>query len=382
MHIRCLIKFLTERNYPFFLSLLCELQAGLFLGNSFLGKFYPDISYSLFPPPSLKALATLVKFGYMLFMFMTGVKTDPGLLMKAGKREWTIGVLACIFPSVIIGGIAKTISVKLDVIPKNQETWVLTATGTLMLTSFPLIACFLMEHKMINTELGHIALSTALVADQISFVLFILESWAHLLLIAPLHSAIKSIFLCIALILIILCALRQMMFWMIRGTPEGKLVKDSYVTVVFLALLFVAIAGDNIGLQFLYGPYLLGLAVPAGPPLASVLVEKLDAVVSGLTLPLLTSLCAYRANLWDITSRPPFYLIYVATFGYLGKVAVSFVTAVCFKMPCKDAAALAILLVAKGVVELAMLASSRDKMVRILSYDNHSLLHLSVRLQP
>lgn len=322
-----------------------------------------------------------MKFGYMLFMFMMGVKTDPTLLMKAGKREWTVGSLACIFPSIVLGGIAKSISVRLDHTPANQETWVLIASGTLMMTSYPMVACFLMDHKMINSELGHVALSTALVSDSVSLVLFNLESWVHLLQIAPLHTAVKAIVLSIALIVFIICVLRPMMFWMIRSTPEGKLVKDSYVTIMFLVLLMVGIVGDNIGLQFLYGPYLLGMAVPTGPPLASVLVDKLDGFISGLAIPLLTSLCAYKADIWELKSMPPLYLLYVGTFGYAAKVIVSFVTAIYFKMPHKDAAALALLLMVKGVVELAVLLTSSEKTVSILSnsaFDLKTLLNLQI----
>ncbi|GLT92905.1 hypothetical protein SLE2022_107170 [Rubroshorea leprosula] len=352
--------FLRRFHFP---RLVSEFLVGLFLGHSFVERFYPNISRTLFPMSSFKVLVTFTKFGYLFFMFMVGVKMDVKQLMKSGKRGWTIGSITYLFAFCVNVPVAKYIGVERDNVSHLQITWVIIISGTLMITSFPVVACLLMHLRIINSELGHLALSSALVADLISLVVINLQAWSHLLELSSLHVTLKSMFLSITLVVFILAVLRPMMFWIIRRTPEGKPVKDSYVYVVFLVLLLVAITGENVGLQFLYGPFILGLAVPTGPPLASALVEKLDAIISGLMLPLLSTLCGYKSNLWELKSRPPAYFVYISTFGFLVKVAASFLSAICFKMPPKDAAALALILTAKGAVELSIISFNSDKMV-------------------
>ncbi|GLT78881.1 hypothetical protein SLA2020_504000 [Shorea laevis] len=370
LQIQLVVIFILTSTIHFFLRrvhfprLVSEFLVGLFLGHSFLERFYPNISRTLFPISSLKVLVTFTKFGYLFFMFIIGVKMDVKQLMKSGKRGWTIGSITYLFAFCVNVPVAKYIGVERDNVNPIQITWVLIISGTLMITSFPVVACLLMHLRIINSELGHLALSSALVADLISLVVINLQAWSHLLELSSLHVTLKSMFLSITLVVFILTVLRPMMFWIIRRTPEGKPVKDSYVYVVFVVLLLVAITGENVGLQFLYGPFILGLAVPTGPPLASALVEKLDAIISGLMLPLLSTLCGYKSNLWELKSRPPAYFVYISTFGFLAKVTASFLSAICFKMPRKDAAALALILTAKGAVELSIISFAADKMVR------------------
>ncbi|GKU92195.1 hypothetical protein SLEP1_g5958 [Rubroshorea leprosula] len=351
---------LRRLHFP---RLLSEFLAGLFLGNSFLGRFYPNFSHALFPLSSIKLLVTLTRFGYLFFMFMIGMKMDVGLMMKSGKREWIIGSITNIFPSFVLLSIAKHISLKVDNIPPNDTTWVRIVSGAIMITSFPTVACLLMHLKIINSELGHLALSSALVANLMTVIMVSLLSWSHLLAMSSSSVAMKAMFLSISLVVFILAVLLPMMFWIVKRTPEGKPVKDSYICLVVIALLSVAVAGDNVGLQFLYGPFTLGLAVPTGPPLASVVVEKLDAIISGLMLPLLATICGYKTNLWELERRPPLYLVFLVTFGLLFKMALCFASAICFRMPHKDAAALALILTAKGVFELAIINKASEKML-------------------
>ncbi|KAK6227734.1 hypothetical protein QUC31_006817 [Theobroma cacao] len=341
--------------------LVSELLAGLILGPTVLGRFFPKISDILFSQQSLKILSELTRFGYLFFMFLIGVKMDVSLITKSGKRAWTIGSIVIVFPMLTIVLIAKYIGRTVDNMDIYNLEWVGLFSGTLMLTSFPVVACLLMHLKIINSELGYLALSSALISDLTSVVIVNLNSYWQLIKLASIRVALKSMFLCIALVVFIIAVLRPMMYWMIRRTPEGKPVRDAYVFLLVIALLLVAIVGDNVGLQYMYGPFILGLAVPTGPPLASILIEKLDTIVTGWMLPLMSTSCGYKSNLWELNRPLPASEIFVITVGFLLKTTCGFIPAICFKMPCKDATALALMLTAKGIVELGTFATNADK---------------------
>ncbi|XWS56786.1 hypothetical protein CRYUN_Cryun09bG0115500 [Craigia yunnanensis] len=354
-----LIHLLLRRFYlP---RLISEVLAGLILGPTVLGRFFPTISDILFPQQSVKILSTLTRFGYLFFMFLIGVKMDVSLITKSGKREWTIGSIVLIFPLLITGNIAKYISEKVDNIDRHSQEWVALVSGVLMLTSFPVVACLLMHLKIINSELGHLALSSALISDLISLIIVNSRAYMELCKLASFRVAMKSMILCFALVMFVIKILHPMMYWIIRRTPEGKPVKDAYIFFLVITLLLVAIVGDNVGLQYMYGPFILGLAVPTGPPLASILIEKLDTIVTGWMLPLMSTYCGYKSNLWELNRRPPTFIIFIITVGFLLKTTCGFIPAICFKMPCKDAAALALMLTAKGIIELGTFATNADK---------------------
>ncbi|XVE69496.1 hypothetical protein DITRI_Ditri09bG0156500 [Diplodiscus trichospermus] len=341
--------------------LVSEILAGLILGPTILGRFFPKISDVLFPQQSVKILSTLTRFGYLFFMFLIGVKMDVNLIRKSGKREWTIGSTVIIFPLIITVHIAKILSKTVDNMDKESQQWISLFSGVMMLTSFPVVACLLMHLKIINSELGHLVLSSALISDLWSVVIVNTEGYFKLSNIASIRVANKSLFLCVALVVFVITILRSMMYWIIRKTPEGKPVKDAYLFFLVIAMLLVGIIGDSVGLQYMYGPFILGLTVPTGPPLASTLIQKLDTLVTGWMLPLMSTYCGYKSNLWELNIRPPVSVIFSITFGFLLKITCGFIPAICFKMPCKDATALALMLTAKGIIELGTFATNAAK---------------------
>lgn len=53
-----------------------EIVAGIVLGPSLLGYFFPEFSATLFPPESLMNLNLLSQIGLVLFMFVIGLELD------------------------------------------------------------------------------------------------------------------------------------------------------------------------------------------------------------------------------------------------------------------------------------------------------------------
>ncbi|KAK2636772.1 hypothetical protein Ddye_031564 [Dipteronia dyeriana] len=334
--------------------IISEILVGIILGPSLIGHFLPNVSEILFPPQSEKIMSSLTSFGYIFFIFLIGVKMDMKLITKSTKREWYISGFLMI--NMILVTIC-AVQIKNAMDPEeNSRDWISFFAGTLMLTSFPVVACFLIDLKIINSELGHIALSTALVADLMSVFVVNFYDYARIMVDASFRAGIKSIVLSLALLVFISTALKQLMVWIIRRTPEGKPVKSGYIVSIVFLVMVVAIIGDNVGLQYLYGPFIFGLTVPTGPPLASSLVEKLDTIVSGLFLPLMATYCGYKSNLWELNQTLPHSLAFIMSFGLIMKAIAVFVPAIWFKVGYRDAVALMLILSAKGIVELGTFA--------------------------
>ncbi|XP_038995054.1 cation/H(+) antiporter 15-like [Hibiscus syriacus] len=142
--------------------LTSEVLAGIILGPSVLGRFFPNISSVLFPRQSVKVLTTLTRFG------------------KSGKREWTIGSLVIVFPLLLGVHTATEISLNVDHIDEVYLERFALFTGVLMLTPFPVVAILLMHLKIINSELGLLTLSSALISDLISVVIVNLDKFVQL----------------------------------------------------------------------------------------------------------------------------------------------------------------------------------------------------------
>ncbi|MFZ9847548.1 MAG: cation:proton antiporter, partial [Flavobacteriales bacterium] len=67
-------------------SVIGEIIAGIFLGPSFVGYFFPEFSLLLFPPSSIPNLQFLSQIGLILFMFIVGMELDFTVLRKRAKE--------------------------------------------------------------------------------------------------------------------------------------------------------------------------------------------------------------------------------------------------------------------------------------------------------
>ncbi|OIW04396.1 hypothetical protein TanjilG_32588 [Lupinus angustifolius] len=134
--------------------------------------------------------------------------------------------------------------------------------------------------------------------------------------------------------------------------------KESYILYVLLMLLGNTLMGEVIGEHFVFAPIIMGLAVPDGPPLATALVEKLDAIVSSLFLPLYFLFCGskFKISLMDAHNFAVVQL--VALICFIGKVIGTILPSLFYKMPLVDAICLGFLVSAHGITQLIYLQTS------------------------
>ncbi|KAI4306887.1 hypothetical protein L6164_030128 [Bauhinia variegata] len=146
---------------------------------------------------------------------------------------------------------------------------------------YPVLSQALLELNLITSELGHIALSSAMINDALEWVSLVVGAMTR----NRQHSAQ---FLTCYLLMICLCVFitRPAMLIIEKRTPEGKPVKEIYIVLILLGVLIMAAISDIIGLSFLQGPLLLGLIMPNGAPLGTTLAEKSEVIILQFLLPL------------------------------------------------------------------------------------------------
>ncbi|KAA8542521.1 hypothetical protein F0562_023673 [Nyssa sinensis] len=345
-------------------SLFSEIMAGIILGPT-LPNNVRDHTRKVCPDTSQEIIGTLSIFGYTLFVFLMGVKTDMGMILKTGKKAFAIGVLSLIAPFVV-GSAFTNILVKNPIVQKNASAKNLVfVVEAHALTSFPVVALLLKDLKILNSELGRLALSSAIISELLSvsltMVMAIFKVYTDH---QSLSRAIVNLGLCVCFLLFILI-IRPAMVWMVKQTPEGRPVKDSYIYFIILVVLLSGVFTHWIEQGVLFGPFSIGLAVPAGTSLGYTLVDKLDSFVFGLLLPLFMTLIASRTNLNAINLLHPFAItnIILIIVTFLAKVSACMLAARFCELPFKDALALGLIMSAKGVVDMAFYNFFRDNQV-------------------
>ncbi|XP_007020975.2 PREDICTED: cation/H(+) antiporter 4 [Theobroma cacao] len=346
---------LKHLGLPMFIS---QILVGMILGPM---VFKGHDSLVTMSEDSVQVLGTVASFGYIFFLFLSGVKMDLSMTYKAGRMAVCIGLLAVVVPLTFCLITVKALSTDGELFENNSLFLAVTNSGT----SFPVIHCLLDELKILNSELGRLGLSAALVSDIASLVLMNLSQWVKVAQEKSATLVLKDFGLAITFVLVVVFVLRPGMKWMVRRTPEGGQIKDVFLYAVILGFMSSPRINEFFNIFLLFGPFILGLAVPDGPPLGSALVEKLDPVVSGLFLPLFASTCGMRIDLSYLKKSTEYAQnqAIAAVVAVIFKFGVSLALPLLCKMPLRDSLALAFIMITKGIVEMGSHSFLFDNMV-------------------
>ncbi|XP_071724621.1 cation/H(+) antiporter 3-like [Rutidosis leptorrhynchoides] len=339
-----------------------HMIAGLVVGAIMRGVI-PETSYfekqltnKQITPPEKNAmvLGSMGALGYSFYMFLNGVKMNCGMIKKAGPPAIGVGVLSLLVPLLVLFIIEYG-----NFISAYSKDTIFLAT-TYCLTSFPVVADLLRHLKIINSELGRLALSTAIVGDLLSLFLFVGNAFMKIgidIKNASYNDLKNNSILLPSFIAVVVFAFRPWMKWMVRNTPDGRPVKELYVNLVILAFLGTTFLAHLFGQFFLFGPFILGLAVPDGPPLGSALVDRLKTMVSGLFLPLFVASATMRVTSTHLQmAQDDTGALYIHLLIYIIMLVTKFLVtmglSLYYKIPRPDALALAFIICSKGIVEL------------------------------
>ncbi|TKY57112.1 Cation/H(+) antiporter 4 [Spatholobus suberectus] len=381
---QCFHLVLKRLGFPYFVS---QMMAGFVLGPSLKIDAMKLMKNMLFPYGSEDLLNLISGVGYAFFLFLTGVQMDFSMITRTGKKAWTIALSSLMIPSVVglivcykfMGHWQRTLGEfdggKLPVI-------VLGHSGC----SFPVIASLLSDLEILNSELGRLALSAALVMDVITAIATGLgtaimsslrtDSHDHDLSKGPelaLYTAIKFVTFVTLVAIIARPAMRRI----VRNTPEGRPVKKAYTYVVILMTLLAGLLGIFGNQTVLGGVLLLGLLVPEGPPLGSELIKQMELFSTWFLLPIFVTCCAMKVDIsTHLNGTLVLVVATVIVVVHLLKMLITIGICRYCHMPKTDGLCLALMLSCKGVVDFCTEVFLYDSM--LLSNGTVAIMAVSV----
>ncbi|KAL1808966.1 hypothetical protein ACET3Z_025956 [Daucus carota] len=327
------------------------MQAGVILGKTVFGHLSGDMQKRLFPEDDA-LLYSLSRFGFIFYMFMVGVKMDFNMIWKVGRKAVTIGLGASLAPMITAAILWANLA---QYFPLYQRSAILTVIRIKIITPFPVVVALLVDLKIMNTEIGRLSLAAALVADLIAEGGLVgLNAYRILEESLSLSMAWLGFIQSFVIITCVLVGTRPWFSRIILRTPEGKPVRQGYLAFIYLAVLFTAFLCTNLGLPDFYIPFLLGLAIPIGPPLGSTLAIKLDTFVSGLLAPLMISSFSLWIDLTDFSDIDFLKTICMITLaGITIKIVFVLGPALLNNLPVRDAITISIIMSAQGIAQAA-----------------------------
>ncbi|XP_057983587.1 cation/H(+) antiporter 15-like [Malania oleifera] len=345
--------------------MVSQILGGIILGPSFLSRS-DEFRKILFPARGLVVLDAISAFGYMFYFFLIGVQMDPWILKKVDKKTFSIGMFAVAIPLLLSISLAFLLLQFISMDPKVAASLPTVAQVESVL-AFPVIAHYLAGLKIINSEFGRMALTSSMVSGVLSFSVITIT----VLMTQQSHSKFRifqTIFTGIALAVVIFLVVRPVVVWMIGRNPPGEPLSEEQIYALLVGVLVAGFLSHATGLNIFFGPLVLGMAIPPGPPIGSALVEKLDLMISWMFMPLFFVKAGLVINVFAVELKNFLIVQFVILISCTGKFMGAFLPALFCNMPLRDAVAIGLVMNAQGVLELGLF----KMMKKVKAIDNEA----------
>ncbi|KAG5233509.1 hypothetical protein OIU76_015859 [Salix suchowensis] len=337
--------FLTPLGESAFVSLLL---VGFILGPTLWGS--SAFLTSVYSMKSIQTSSTFAFFGCIFYIFLIGIKMDLGMVKRTGRKPVVIGILTFLFPITLNLIVAAILSGRGGLDPVlHKSIWHVAVFQAV--TSFHVIVCLMADLKLVNSELGQLAISSSMISGMCSWGMVIV-----ILIITELQRKPFWIIFCpLLVVLLVFYVLRPLMIRMIRKTPEGKQVKEGYILSIFIMVLGTAFLSEVLGHHVIFGATALGIAVPHGPPLGTALENKIESFVSAILLPSYFVLSVSHVDLLSIHYETVFVISIFGFTSFIGKVLGGMLPALFFKVPPVEALSLGLVMSCQGISDVLLI---------------------------
>ena len=340
-------------------SVIGEMIAGIVLGPSLVGMYFPEFSAALFPKESLGNLQFLSQIGLILFMFVIGMELDLKVLKNKAHDAVVISHASIVIPFAL--GLSLAFFIYETYAPLGVEfsSFGLFMGIAMSITAFPVLARIVQERGMQKTRLGTIAITCA-AADDIT-------AWCILAVViaivkaGSLSSSLYVIGMAILYVIIMLKIVRPFLKRVGDLNATRESLNKQVVAIFFITLLISAYASELIGIHALFGAFLAGVIMPENNKFRNIFIEKVEDVAIIVLLPLFFVFTGLRTQigllndpeLWKLTGL----IILVAV---VGKFFGSALAAKFMGQNWKDSLSIGALMNTRGLMELVVLNIGYD----------------------
>jgi len=340
-------------------TVIGEIIAGIVLGPSLIGMYFPGFSTFLFPVQSLGNLQFLSQIGLILFMFIVGMEIDINVLRNKAHDAVVISHASIIIPFSLGMGLAYFIYKSFAPVGVGFTSFGLFIGISMSITAFPVLARIVQERGIHKTRLGTVVITCAAADDITGWSIL-----AAVIAIAKAGSFVSSIYtilLALAYVFLMIKIVRPFLKRVGDLHTSSANLSKSIVALFLVTLILSSWATEIIGIHALFGAFMAGAIMPSNQKFRNIFIEKIEDIALVMLLPLFFVFTGLRteigllndAYLWKVTGM----IILVAITGkFLGSaLAAKFV-----RQSWKDSLTIGALMNTRGLMELVVLNIGYD----------------------
>lgn len=336
-----------------------EMTAGILLGPSVFGRFFPNAFQFVFPLSSFPAIALLSQQGLLLFMFVVGLEVDLAHILKQRAAIVLISNVSIALPLALGVALAKTLYPSFAGEHVSFHPFALFVGSAMSVTAFPVLARILKERDLLGSSLGTMAIACAAIDDISAWLLLAVltatvsssSSWKHFA---------AAILLLLGFISFMLVIVRRFVL-LLEHWYEKRGPGIDFLPVLVLFIFASSWTTEKLGVHALFGAFMAGLVIPKNEHLLTNVVERIESLSLALLLPLFFALTGLRTRVDLLSGKSALgYGLAILAIAVVGKLAGTALAARFTGQRWKDSIGLGILMNSRGLVELVILNAALD----------------------
>lgn len=340
-------------------SVIGEMIAGIVLGPSLVGMYFPEFSAFLFPKESLGNLQFLSQIGLILFMYIVGMELDLSVLRKKAHDAVVISHASIIIPFAL--GIGLSYFIYKEFAPEGIQftSFALFIAIAMSITAFPVLARIIQERNLQKTKLGTVVITCAAADDITAWC--ILAAVIAIVKAGSFESSLYVILMAIAYVFFMIKIVRPFLK-RIGDLQAGKsTINKPMVAIFFLTLILSAYATEVIGIHALFGAFMAGAIMPENAKFRTLFIDKVEDVALVLLLPLFFVFTGLRTQIGLLNDSHLWITAgFIILTAVVGKFAGSALTAKFLGINWKESLTIGALMNTRGLMELIVLNIGYD----------------------
>ena len=280
-----------------------EIVAGLLLGPSLLGHFFPGFSLSLFGPRASTPITIISQIGLILLMFQIGMDFEFGHLGTPRNRRAAIyvtvfSVSVPLAVGVLIGRwSAPALASGIDPIRYS----LFLGLG-MAITAVPILGRILRQYNLTRTEVGVVAISAAALNDVIGWLLLSALSAFAASQLTTQHLAMQLGGL-LVLVAALLLVLRPLATWLLGRFPiENGTVNLNLMAVVICMIFVLGACTYQLGIFAIFGGFAGGILFHRNKQFVDAWRSQVGGFVLVFFLPVFFTYTGLRTNVLGLSA--------------------------------------------------------------------------------
>ncbi len=339
-----------------------EILAGLMLGPSLFGHFFPGASLAVFGAKASPPITVLSQVGLILLMFQIGMDFEFGHLASArGRKGVGLIAVASIGVPFILGLLIGQISAPILAPAIDPTVYSLFIGVGLAITAVPILGRILRQFDLNRTELGTVAISAAALNDVVGWVMLAGISALAAAKFSGAHTAVQ-----VAEIVGFGAALwfvaRPLTDRLIAAMPlrEG-LIQPNLMAIVTCFAFACGIVTYKLGIFAIFGGFAAGLLFHRHIAFVDAWRRQVGAFVLVFFLPVFFCFTGLRTNILGLsTGTDAYWLAIILTAAILGKIIPVYIAARASGFDHPQSSILGTLMNTRALMELIVLNIGLD----------------------